>query len=582
MLADKPSTSTNHASAFLARVHRRHDAWPTRLYGEERKSWLDWLEFIFSYVVTPFGSLAPLCRTGVNSEVPDKDGIWGSWRGPCKIILVLLLLVTIGSQIYGLTLPTPRPSTVGGSVPTPPPSTVGGSVVRASGYYLAIGILFNVFVLPLLYAIFWFIEESRSVEFNTGQLLGHKVWAEDKTHELLKEIVDNERFGRSKWHIVKFLAILADERISGDKEQGFFKLSTHSDGQWHVSKYSRFLSDNIEHAQEEALWLVDPKDFTNTLIPQCLRYVLASLAIIELGGPTTAIWSAKQHYSTVFKPMLDAAVQRGLGSPEDLKTKLEAIRPQPVDIDLSQDDKSTWNAFENVVLAGMSVFGGLLVQTPHSVREDVILAGFQEFYAAWLSRVFPHIAAFRRCGIRDATRIVLVPRGNGEDGTYRDEEAAIQDMANALRESLDTDKVWTSLASPETQRTILATAFRMFEYLSGGAGRIKAYITKGESVPPVGLDIGIYDRKFVVWSKQLSESSRREVTWFYLEDIAKAKFSEDFPEQLPYGIAALRGETADELTYEDKQTSYKRLGDTLLDHVAPAPQASTTEDMGQA
>lgn len=117
-----------------------------------------------------------------------------------------------------------------------------------------------------------------------AKLLGHKLWAGDKTYKLLDSLMqDAERIGRSKWLIVNFLKEDLDKRITieslvaGDAVSELYTLRGEN---WTSHEYSQFLQKNLTHADKSIAWLVEPKDFFEELLPSYLAEVIVSIACL--------------------------------------------------------------------------------------------------------------------------------------------------------------------------------------------------------------------------------------------------------------------------------------------------------------
>lgn len=364
------------------------------------------------------------------------------------------------------------------------------------------------------------------------QILGHKVWAEERTYKFLSRIVQNEAREKAKWQMVNFLSILADNHIFPEEDSGYFKITTESSGTWHISEYSDFLSDNIVHASKEIRWLVDPKDFVEYLIPYCISYLLGSIAAKTVGLPSKSVWN-EQHpvscdfmFSSVIKnacPKYCAeeetrAFLEGLATRHhsDRNTQdgyhakehgTENIRPA---IFLKQGRSvGWWHDLHDIVFPGIAYFGNEIVKKEGIPDDKVILEGFSELYDDWIRKAFPHIDSFKRASAERAFRQLLLPEADTVC-------AAVDKIADRLSETLFEETSAIKELSIEKRLQVVRLALRLFGELSGGARRIDVCGFKGPSAgDEVGsYDVGLYDGKFLV--RSIADGDYRLVEWYYL------------------------------------------------------------------
>jgi len=525
------------------------DTWAVRVFGTGYRTSHEKLLFAWRFVLVPYGVLHPLL------ESPGtKKWRWIHWS-----CITLVVLIPIALELW---------------------SRVWPAADWLKNTFLYFGYLLNILSLIVLYAVYYYLMGATQILDNTDKLLGHKVWARPRTHDLLQELMDKEKFGRAKWQLVNFLAHLAEDRVEGDKEDGFFSVGTESDGAWHIATYSRFLSDNIEHAQDEVFWLVDPDDFVTLLLPECLEYVLASVCAERLGLPDGTAWETPKYYSNVFKPITEEARNQRVAT--DSIWELDgAVRERVLSICgaggticfKGQSQEYTWEVFEQIILPGMTHFGRLMIEKdPAFLNETFIEKGFEKLYQHWLKSVFPHIAAFRRCPASTAVRIVVVPRGKTRasekqanarpDDKAVTEDVAVKDLALRIYKVCASRNLFQGIEKIEGRLKILELALGLFSRMSGGDHRIVAVIPPEEKDVPCHLDIGVYDHRFYVWSLPCGNLRsnvayglqgdvnrnehgrvasrfryRRRVSWYYIEDWDKAKAVESFPGRDQIGFA---------------------------------------------
>jgi len=424
------------------------------------------------------------------------------------------------------------------------------------------------------------------------QILGHKVWAEERTFKFLSRIVQNEANEKAKWQMVNFLSRLADNHIFPEEDSGYFKITTQSSGTWHISEYSDFLSDNIMHASKEIRWLVDPRDFGKYLIPYCVSYLLGSIAAKTVGLPSKSVWNERSAVSCdyFFSRMIKKACptycdetatrkylhklaadhhsermqQNGFHAREH---GTEAIAEQAIFL-MQGRSVGWWHDLHDVVLPGIAYFGNEVIKKDGVPDEKVIIEGFSELYDSWIRRAFPHIDSFRRASAERAFRQLLLPQADTV-------QLALQMVADNLSQTIFNEANALRELSMENRLTVLRLAFRLFSELSGGAKRIDVCGFKGPSTEDeIGsYDVGLYDGKFLV--RSIANGDFRQVEWYYL--FQRPKKDEQLPRDIKYLMEILEYETTAKLSillkdtllwkseYEHSTSEYDILSDVLCD-----------------
>lgn len=364
------------------------------------------------------------------------------------------------------------------------------------------------------------------------QILGHKVWAEERTYKFLSRIVQNEAREKAKWQMVNFLSRLADNHIFPEEDAGYFKITTESSGAWHISEYSDFLSDNIVHASKEIRWLVDPKDFVEYLIPYCISYLLGSIAAKKVGLPSESVWNEQHPVSCdyVFARIIknacpnycDEAATRaflaGLNTRHHSERNTqdgyharehgtEHIEPA---IFLKQGRSvGWWHDLHDIIFPSIAYFGNEIVKKEGVPDDKVILEGFSELYDNWIRKAFPHIDSFKRASAERAFRQLLLPEADTVC-------AAVDIIADKLSETIFEKTSGIRDLSIETRLQVVRLALRLFGELSGGTRRIDVCGFKGPNTgnEVSSYDVGLYDGKFLV--RSIADGDYRLVEWYYL------------------------------------------------------------------
>jgi hypothetical protein len=403
------------------------------------------------------------------------------------------------------------------------------------------------------------------------QILGHKVWAAERTYKFLSRIVQNEAGKKAKWQMVNFLSRLADNHIFPEEDSGYFKITTESSGTWHISEYSDFLSDNIVHASKEIRWLVDPKDFVEYLIPYCVTYLLGSIAAGKVGLPLNRVWNEVTpfSYEYLFAPVINRACpaycedeitrkylsklvydhhsrrERANGS-HAREHGIGTITESSI---LLKQDRTVgwWHDLHDIVFPGIAYFGNEVVKKEGVPADKVILDGFSKLYDNWIRRAFPHIDSFRRTSAERACRHLLLPPAETI-------QKALQKVADDLSSTIFNETSELAGLSKEKRLKVVRMAFRLFGELSGGTSRVNVCAFKGSTTDGAirSFDVGLYDGKFLV--RSIAYGDFRIVEWYYLfQRSAKDNL-------LPSEIRSL----IDVLEYKTTTRLYTLIKDTTL------------------
>jgi hypothetical protein len=454
-------------------------------------------------------------------------------------------------------------------------------IAAYSLWWLYAGWLINVLFLVPLYMSHKIQDYNSAVLFevdllrrNTENLVGDRLWSEGNTNSLLCSLLTDCHDSRAKWHVIKFLAHLADEHIRGSVNKGYFSLTTQTDGLWHLATYSRFLAANIDHAADEILWLVDPVDFCDDLVPDCMKYVLASIAIEILGRPVVS-WGTDAELEKVFDPLKDGAKRASISS-SDRDKVLALLAGLSGHVDLtnsSSEHLSWWTEFREKVLGTLVELGRLLLDgtTAQGNLSPVVAKGFQKLKGDWLVEAFPHIAALANCHAKRACRVIYVPH------------LTIKPEMNIPNESTVDSKrimafghyVWKRLRerkySDSEISVILPIALKLFAEATGGSNHISVFRSTETEAKEMGdkatLDFGLYDKSFAVRAQETTVGGheKREVTWYYLRNLEEVNSIPEAEAQKAIKILLRIGDAVEVLpTTDGRKDSYALFVECML------------------
>ncbi len=410
------------------------------------------------------------------------------------------------------------------------------------------------------------------VNKHLSRIIGHKVWAGAQTHDFLKTLIDNETAKRTKWQVVNFMSTIANNQITKMEGGGgvvVWKATTESHGAWDLVDYSRFLQNNIEYAEEEILWLVDPDDFQDYLFPMAIRFVLSAkslgtLSPLDLGhynsvnpfsaellytkppqefaqflrqsaiNPNNNI-SAENERSQLLKrasnPDLDLLY---LHAPEEYRKCLRSLPEVSVTtlgrghISFGGPPAKAWRVRTEVVLQSMALYGAKLLNNDKKLLVwDDLNGNYNTLYDTWIIDMLPHINSFkRRCRLPQKYRRILLRHDCGSD---RDTKVTAKRIAEHLKQVLGTELQ----VNEEKWHSVVKCAFDCFSDLSGGSDRIQVhYFNRGrqeytkeeyDALAPLlrNLDVGMYDKRFILHAKTVDPSGSvpyRVVSWYYRPD----------------------------------------------------------------
>lgn len=363
------------------------------------------------------------------------------------------------------------------------------------------------------------------------EIMGHKLWARKETHQLFSGLSADESGTRAKWFIVNFFSHLANDRITINTTLTgqVYEISTGKND-WPLSLYSKFLATNMDHAETEILWLVDPDDFFGILLPEFVGYVLAAQTVaffkktpdIDLDVDPADPPSARSVFSVYEAPPETS----GLDKTAWTSLYQEVISGIKADIFLAASNpnhaEETWITFHEAVLFPTMRFGAAIIGQLGLLAKEEIVAGFKDWTQRYLDGLLPHLMAFRNVDSSVFRKRVIflgcdMPREPESRGRW------VMDRVSQLWDQNTAG--WAKIPKEVTSAKIVDTALDLFIYTCGGEETLSVQGSlhsapheraEGEHVGSVAWDVGWYDRQFVVSAEETSESPpRREVEWYY-------------------------------------------------------------------
>lgn len=395
----------------------------------------------------------------------------------------------------------------------------------------------------------------RDINGVSEDILGHKLWARPETHQLFIGLSADKSGKRAKWFIVNFLSHLANDRIDIRKELvgDLYSISTGRND-WPISLYSKFLAKNMDHAESEILWLVDPDDFFGILLPEFVSYVLAAHVVsafdrmpdIELDVDLEDPPSATSVFS-VYERVPDGLHVDALAWQAVYQSVVTAI---PSDIILQAKDPShaddTWVTFHGSVLHPTVRFGAEIIRQSDLLPKERIVLGFERWTRKYLDGLLPHLMAFRNADSSVFRKRVVflgcdMPKDPGSVERWIRSKISELWGKNESR--------WRESLKDVRRVDVIDAALDLFVYTCGGEDTLSIHgSSHGQQQPAdaktplshVAWDVGWYDRQFVVSAEETNElPPRRKVEWYYgapPKDATEAKTQNSWRTMLPEEI----------------------------------------------
>lgn len=393
--------------------------------------------------------------------------------------------------------------------------------------WLSVSVTANILTLVLIY-LFAFPADSARLQLKEDlsdelgdKLLGHKLWAQKMTYGLFSQLIGIRAKGRrARWFVVNFLAHLVDERIKCCPAKGgvLYTISTGGNP-WSACIYSQFLAKNMDHAEDEILWLVDPNDLFGTILPEFVRYVLAASAVQQWKAPG---WSFRDFRTR----SVDGAYKAYLTNPpsgvttDDWADYCETVLPsesREVVPKLDSEDESCdsmSSVFHTHILPPLVRFGWYLAnKAGDRFDSESIDEGFRVLSKHYLDYVFPHFEAFGKAMAPVKKRVLFLGYNLPEEA----EAAWIDDQIRVYWAEQKKQGKWDDIKQVANE-SVVRKALELFAKTSGGDPERIVVQGYGGADPNLKetLDIGFYDQRFVVSSRPVAnDSSKRFVDWLY-------------------------------------------------------------------
>ncbi len=445
--------------------------------------------------------------------------------------------------------------------------------------WISITLLVNLLIYAMLLAVEYpflmrreFSEAGRrSIWQWEKRLLGHKVWSGRNTYALLQYLMDNAAgiTGRAKWFLVNFLQEELEHIIEPGGSPVLYDITV--DG-WTVARYSRFLAENMAHAEDSIEWVVDPRDLFRRLLPEHIAEVLISIGVKIDDTLADAISRLSAHGPhnlrsllgawSIHCPKYNSGRCKNGGECNDDNRSCSGFTFRST-THLSELDYVRYAAFKGSVqlLVESAAASTLSVDLPKQtlcvgdkkISFSDIKALYDERETDQLAPRLPHIREFRSASCRKRRFVYLgkiISGKSKEDLILKAIQDAFsnggvlhycQSLGPDVKDVGDHDGLlkswlyanqdspgkplqlqcgplaaqWDELGE-DVRSLIIKWGLQLFEHTSGGPQIVKGAFS--EDTPPRGKypgysDIGIYDSGLVISSAPGAADSRRAVTW---------------------------------------------------------------------
>lgn len=507
-------------------------------------------EFVINSLLSPLGAIYPWLTS-------DERNPWSTYGFACLVIAVGI------TTCYGAFLLS---SHAVGYTPPLQIANVFENLSLGLTSFALLSLLFNLAAIPFLYvckaledfqrgmcdhltlATKQSRRNTRHIQSSVDRILGHKVWAGEKTFGMLNAMMSQRDSTRAKWFMVNFLSTLAEDSITPYKRDGspckagepsdYYKISTRAN-RWTDCTYSRFLSENMDHAETSILWAVDPEDFFENLLPWHFLYIIV--------GFGKAVCNYDFHFDIGSDEIQNAADIFDLMD----SSPFAKCRPARQDISMkgmSHDERIRY--FSKSVLPMLLVFGIEAIQSGDKKAEpgylDKIISGYRTVCAEPQGQYLPHIEAFRTASASER-RLRAICLYYKDASLHKSGEHTGDPLYDAIRDNWDRSAFHEDLKrlggksfewlDNEQFVSIMECALRLFAF---NCGDEEPGAEKNVSVFSVtdrcrDYDIGIYDSCFVVKTivpreledpestcadkrKKHPVDSDRIVDWYYYPD----------------------------------------------------------------
>jgi len=387
---------------------------------------------------------------------------------------------------------------------------------------------------------------NKKIDGISDSILGHKLWAQKNIFRLFSELSGIDSGKRAKWFIVDFLSHLTNERIKieSDNDGKLYTISTGKND-WPLLTYSSFLARNMEHAEEEIFWLVDPNDFFGILLPEFASYVMASQTVAMYKEEIPSItWKSMNNDSEVSFVSYVTALSVYEEPPKDQEITSEQWKPiydeiinkhHTDNIELWTDDPKhaddTWTNFHLHVLQPMVEIGEQLVKMKGLVSDNEIMDGFRKLSDEFINKLLPHLRAFRSSNVHKKKRVLFL--GYGMPSVEAKPAEKQKWVKQKISYYLDKHKdKWINIQGQPLAPEVLKFAIELFKISCGGMEVLtvngitlnKPFTDSERS----SWDVGCYDQQFIVSAEDATPSPssddpgtkelfapRRRVDWHF-------------------------------------------------------------------
>lgn len=338
-------------------------------------------------------------------------------------------------------------------------------------------------------------------------IIGHKLWADNKTYKLFEALLDDADLDKSKWLMINFLKKIIERSHEG-------KYQIHANMK--IYEYSDFLNANIDHAND-IKWLISPSDFFGILLPEFIVYIL-----IDIGqknkGYKIVLHDNSLDVDQCFDSKMDCTLYR---KNETIKVE-EGKKVGELRSDIMQQ-----------YLRPICICAGIesLLENMNMISLDV-----EKLYKETVQEGFglPHIEAFRLSGSEKERILCLGGNLDTDDiskivkSYWTSNKTSFNLALMASCQSEKCPEITSCLhrlknINEEVQKNIISNALDLFLFSCERHFEIKGYGDEKLN------DIGIYDEKIKVVATNNMDGTRH-VVWSYddtelpqlLSDLAEA------------------------------------------------------------
>lgn len=370
------------------------------------------------------------------------------------------------------------------------------------------------------------IEEtlSKDITVLSDNLFGHKVWAGNNTHRLLKCIWENSGDKRAKWFMVNFMAEIMDDSVLADDTK-CFKLES----EWDTYKYSQYLTKNMVNAEYSIWWFVDPTDFFRIIIPEFIAYTLACISFLKFGIPTNDN-TCSTAPSSVFciKHGYDVAKLHEICS-------TLAIIPDSVPTLEARGELKQEEYFRKVILAIAREFGSSIYNDSETSFEDIRECFDDVLLEQFINVSLPHLRAFENAKPRKQTdqfsKLRIIHFYDSATKEISDQTIANKVIGNYWPHSpndIKTPNLMWPVSSLSWSDDLLRTALKLFAHCCGGENNVLFASSNTLNIK----DAGIYDHHFKIESEPVHKDGIRKVTLSYWPKPSELSNEANFAKQI--------------------------------------------------